>query len=79
MFLTVSRDLSTDKQQRGIEPLNNSTLSDKRAKMKNSYYNLSTDGWRKKMTLCQFPDLPIEFCENQCISPLRFHISKSEL
>ena len=34
MLLTVSRDLSTDKQQRGIEALNNSMLSDKSQKKK---------------------------------------------
>ena len=76
MFLTVSRDLSTDKQTRRIEPLSNSTWSDKKEKLKNSDHNLSNDGWRKKMTLCQFPDLPIDFCEYECIEALNFDPKK---
>ena len=66
IFLTVSRDLSTDKQQRSGWPLSDSTLSDKRLKRRNSNHSFSNQGLRKKLTLCQFPDLLIEFCENEC-------------
>ena len=48
MFLAISRDLSIDKKQRGIEPLSNFTLSDKREKMENFDHYLSPDGARKK-------------------------------
>ena len=51
MFLTVSRDLSTDKQFKGIERLSNSTLSDKSAKRKNSNHNFSNYALRKKIDL----------------------------
>ena len=70
MFLTVSRDLSTDKQFKGIERLSNFTLSDKSAKRKNSNHNFPNYGLRKNLTFCQFPDLPIDFCKNECIEHL---------
>ena len=67
MFLVVSRDSSTDKHQKGIEPLHNSTLSDKSGKTKNFNHYYPNGALRKILTLCQFPDLPIDFCEYGCI------------
>ena len=69
MLLNVSRDSSTDKQQRGIETLNNSTLSDKSQKMKNFHNSYRISPSRKFLTHCQFPDLLIEFCEKERIEP----------
>ena len=65
MFLTVSRDSSTDKQQKANSVLINSTLSDKKVKSKNSNYYLPSETRTKFLTFCQFPDLPIEFCEKK--------------
>ena len=70
MFLTGPRDLSTDKHQKGIEPLRHSTLSDKSEKRKISNHIFTNDALRKILTLCQFPDPPIDFCEYRCIEAL---------
>ena len=70
MFLAISRDLSTDSEFKRIERLNNSTMSDKSAKWKNFDYYFSNYALRKNLTFCQFPDLPIEFCESGCIGRL---------
>ena len=78
MFLTVSRDLSTDQHQKGIERHPDSTVSDKSPKMKISNKNSPNGPPRKILTLCQFPDLPIEFCENRCIERLHFKVEKPE-
>ena len=78
MFLTVSRDLSTDQHQKGIERLPDSTLSDKSPKMNSFNQNSRSGPPRKILTLCQFPDLPIEFCENRCIERLYFDLEKPE-
>ena len=61
-----------------IEPLNHPIISDKR--VKNDYYNyiLSNETVRKKLTSCQFPDLLIQFCKNQCIEHLRSSFKKLE-
>ena len=78
MFLTVSRDSSTDKQQKANSVLINSTLSDKKVKSKNSNHYLPSETRTKFLTFCQFPDLPIEFCEKKCIGVLPYHILMSE-
>ena len=78
MFLTVSHDLSTDQHKKGIERLSDSTLSDKSPKMKNSNKNSPNGPPRKFLTLCQFPDLPIDFCENWCIERLPFDLEMPE-
>ena len=70
--MTVSRDQSFDKHQNGIEPLRNSKLSDKSEKRKISNHISTNGGLRKIMTLCRFPDLPIDFCEYGCIEALNF-------
>ena len=73
IFLTVSRDLSTDKQQRGIEHLSKSTWSDKSPKKECLNSNCWNGPRRKFLTHWQFPDLPIEFCEKRPIE----HVSLS--
>ena len=78
LFLTVSRDLSTDKQQRGIERLINSTLSDKRLKTTESNHKLSNETVRKNFDLMEISWLLIEFCENQQIERLPWYMRKPE-
>ena len=78
MFLPISRDLSTDKHQKVIERLSDSMVSDKNPKMKNSNQNSPNGPSRKKLTLCQFPNLPIEFSENRRIERLYFDLEKPE-
>ena len=58
----------------GISPISHSTLSDKRIKAKNSNHYLPNETRKKFLTFCHFPDLLIEFCENQCICPLPYCI-----
>ena len=70
MFLTVSRDLSTDIHQKDPKPLSHSTLSDKSPITNKLNQNSSNGPMRTFLTFCQFPDLPIEFCENGCPKPL---------
>ena len=78
MFLTVSRDLSTDRHQKDPKPLSHSTLSDKSPITNKFNQNSSNGPMRTFLTFCQFPDLPIEFCENGCPKPLWFHIKNPE-
>ena len=65
MVLTISRDLSTDKQKRGHRSLRNSTWSDKSYQKKNLDENYENGPEFTNLTLCQFPDLPIGLYENQ--------------
>ena len=51
MFLTVSRDSSTDKQQRLMWSLSDSTLSDKRVQNQNSNHNFSNETRRSNFDL----------------------------
>ena len=74
--MTVSRDQSFDKYQNGIEPFRNSKLSDKSEKRNNSNHISTNGGLRKILNLCQFPDLPIDFCEYECIEALNFDPKK---
>ena len=76
MFLTVSRDSSTDRQQKANSVLINSTLSDKSEKRRNSNHTSRNDALRKILTLCQFPDPPIDFCEYRCIETLYIDAKK---
>ena len=78
MFLPISRDLSTDKHQKVIERLPDSIERDKSPKMKNSNQNSPNGPSRKILTLCQFPDLLIEFSGNRCIEHLYFDLEKPE-
>ena len=78
MFLTVSRDLSTDRHQKDPKPLSHSTLSDKSLITNKFNQNSSNGPMRTFLTFCQFPDLPIEFCEKKCIGVLPYHILMSE-
>ena len=64
-LLAVSRDLSTDKQNRGHRSLRNSTWSDKSHRKKNLDQNCGNGRGIAILTLCQFPDLPIGLYENQ--------------
>ena len=75
-FWTVSRDLSTDIHQKDPKPLSHSKLSDKSEKRKNSNHISTNDALRKILTLCQFPDSPIEFCESRCIEALYIDAKK---
>ena len=63
----ITRDLSTDKQQKPIEPLNNFTLSDLSQKMRNFHHWFRNGPSGKILIHCGFPDLPIGFCEQKCI------------
>ena len=74
MFLTVSRGLSTDRHQKDPKPLSHSTLSDKSPITNKFNQNSSNGPMRTFLTFCQFPDLPIEFCEKGCPKPLWFDI-----
>ena len=74
MFLTVSRDLSTDRHQKDPKPLSHSTLGDKSLITNKFNQNSSNGPMRTFLTFCQFPDLRIEFCENECPKPLWFDI-----
>ena len=65
--LAVSRDSSTDKQQRVKQHLSNSTWSDKSPKKECLSSNCRNGPRREFLIHCQFPDLPIEFCENRLI------------
>ena len=76
MFLPISRDLSTDKHQKVIERLPDSIERDKSPKMKNSNQNSPNGPSRKILTLCQFPDSPIDFCESRCIEALYIDAKK---
>ena len=78
MFLPISRELSTDKHQKVIERLIDSMKSDKIPKMKNFNQNSTNGPPRKILTLCQFPDLQIEFSGNTCIERLYFSLEKLE-
>ena len=64
-LLAISRDLSTDKQNRGHRSLRNSTRSDKSYQKKNLDENCENGQEFANLTLCQFPDLPIGLYENQ--------------
>ena len=72
MFLAVSRDSSTDKHNKRCERLNHSKLSDKRRKRRNFNHKPWNGPLRKILTFCQFPDLPIEFCDIECSEHLYF-------
>ena len=56
-----SRDLSTDKQNKSLRALSNSTLSDKSQKTKTFHQNCGNGPKFSILTLCQFPDLPVSF------------------
>ena len=58
-----SRDLSTDKQNRVYLCVNQSTSSDFSDKKKNFNHDLRNGPKFSFLTVCQFPDLPIDFCE----------------
>ena len=76
LCLAQSRDLSKDKQNKGFISLSKITLSDISAKKKNSDQNSRNGGRRKILTFCQFPDLPISFCENHTFTALAFDVLK---
>ena len=78
MFLPISRELSTDKHQQVIERLLDSMKSDKSPKIKNFNQNSPNGPPRKNLTLCQFPDLLIEFYGNRWIERLYFDLEKPE-
>ena len=58
-----SRDLSTDKQNRVYLCVNQCTWSDFSDKKKNFNHDLRNGPKFSFLTVCQFPDLPIDFCE----------------
>ena len=58
-----SRDLSTDKQNRVYLCVNQSTWSDFSDKKKNFNNTHGNGNEFSFLTSCQFPDLPIDFCE----------------
>ena len=79
MRLTLSHELSTDKQQRAIETLNNSTLSDKSQKRKDFHYRYRNGPSRKFLIHCQFPDLLIDSCEKEWIETPLLHSMMQEI
>ena len=79
MFMALSRDSSTDKEQNSKRRLNNSTLSDKSQKMIVFNQIASNGPQRKILTFCQFPDLLIEFSENRYVVRLHHTVKTPEL
>ena len=73
MFLTVSRDLSTDKQNRVHLSLSQSTCSEFSDKKKNFNHIRGNGREFSFLTSCQFPDLPIVFCETWSHLALAFY------
>ena len=71
MFIVLSRDSSTNKEQNSQERLYSSTLTDKSPKMISFDQNSFNGSMRKILTFSQFPDLLIEFCENRYV--VRLH------
>ena len=63
MALTISRDLSTDKQNRVHLCVSQSTWSHFNDKKKNFNHTRGNGNEFSFLTSCQFPDLPIVFCE----------------
>ena len=63
MVLTVSRDLSADRQNRVHLCVSQSTWSHFSHKRKNFNHNRGNGNEFSFLTFCQFPDLPIDFCE----------------
>ena len=61
LWLSLSRDLSTDKQNKSFRGLNNFTLRDKSQKTKIFNHNCENGPQFKILTFRQFPDLPISF------------------
>ena len=62
IFLTVSRDSSTDRQQKANSVLINSTLSDERVKSKNSNHYLSSETRTKFLTFWEFCEKKMHWC-----------------
>ena len=73
MVLTISRDILTDKQNKVHLSLNQSTWSDFSDKKMNFNHNRRNGPKFSFLTVCQFPDLPIVFCECRSHLCLAFH------
>ena len=68
-----SRDLSTDKQNRVHLTLSKSKWSHFSDKKKNFNHNHGNGNEFSFLTSCQFPDLPIVFCESRNQVALAFY------
>ena len=73
MFLTMSRDLSTDKRNGVYLCVNQSMWNDFSDKKKNFNHNRRNGPKFLFLTVCQFPDLPIVFCDCWSHLCLAFH------
>ena len=78
-FWAHSRDLSIDKQNKNKKLISNSTLTDfiKRLMIFDLYFRNGPA--RKILTYWKFPDLLIEFCDNQVKKPPDFCPKKQNI